>query len=313
MSCSTSKSDEEIVPLPTSRGERQRLPEWIRRESRMSEKTRELRSLLRQKKLHTVCEEARCPNISECFSRGTATFMILGDICTRGCRFCSVVTGKPIMPVSDFDSEAQRVKEAVSTLGLRYVVITSVARDDLADGGAEGFAKTIRAIKSELPEVKVEVLIPDLRGNWSALYKIVDEEPFVLNHNIETVPRLYRRVRPGASMQRSLELLREAKERNNAVSTKTGIMLGLGESIEEIKEVMELSSSFGVDIFTAGQYMQPSKNHLPVEAYIEPSVFDALSAYAKERKLFKEVYMGPLVRSSYHAGEVAQRLESAAT
>lgn len=308
MSCSTNQNGSELVEIANI-SIPSRLPEWIRRESRMSSKTRNLRVLLREKKLNTVCEEARCPNISECFSRGTATFMILGDICTRGCRFCSVTTGKPLMSEDEFEKEAQRIVDAIKILNLSYAVITSVARDDLSDGGASGFVKTINYINQELPEVRVEVLIPDLRGNWDALYNIVKAKPFVLNHNIETVPRLYRRVRPGATLNRSLELLKKSKEFNSKLLTKTGVMLGLGETKDEIIEVMELSSKVGVDIFTAGQYMQPSKKHLPVSNYLLPSEFSDLAEYAKSNNLFKEVYMGPLVRSSYHAGEVVDRLE----
>lgn len=308
MSCSTNQNGSALVEI-SNISIPSRLPEWIRRESRMSSKTRNLRVLLREKKLNTVCEEARCPNISECFSRGTATFMILGDICTRGCRFCSVTTGKPLMKEDEFEKEAQRIVDAIKILNLSYAVITSVARDDLSDGGASGFVKTINYINQELPLVRVEVLIPDLRGNWDALHNIVKANPFVLNHNIETVPRLYRRVRPGATLNRSLELLKKSKEFNSKLLTKTGVMLGLGETKEEVIEVMKLSSKVGVDIFTAGQYMQPSKKHLPVNNYLMPSEFSDLAEYAKRNNLFKQVYMGPLVRSSYHAGEVVDRLE----
>lgn len=285
-----------------------RLPAWLKRKSGNSFEAHDIKTLLRKTKLNTVCEEARCPNISECFSNGTATFMILGDICTRGCRFCSIKTGKPLMPESDFKSEAERVVEAISDLKLKYAVITSVARDDLEDGGASGFVETINAIKNSLPKVQIEILIPDLRGNWSALSKIADAGPDVLNHNIETVPRLYRRVRPGATLERSLELLKVTKELNPKIKTKTGIMLGLGETQDEIKEVMHKSSDQNVDIFTAGQYMRPTRDHLPVERYLDPSEFDDLSQYAMDNGLFREIYMGPLVRSSYHAGEVASKL-----
>lgn len=285
-----------------------RLPTWLKREAGASKAAHNLKTILRSHKLNTVCEEARCPNISECFSKGTATFMILGDVCTRGCRFCSVATGKPLMPETDFDLEAERVFEAVKIMDLKYVVITSVARDDLKDGGASGFVKTINKIKENIKGIQVEVLIPDLRGNWDALQKIVEAKPDVLNHNVETVPRLYRKVRPGATLERSLELLKMSKKFSPSIKTKTGLMLGLGETFEEVFEVMKLSSEVETDIFTAGQYMQPTRDHLPVVKYLEPSEFDELARVAKDENFFREVYMGPLVRSSYHAGEVAAKI-----
>ena len=293
-------SDETIVRLPT----------WLKREAGAAIATHPLKSILREHKLNTVCEEARCPNISECFSKGTATFMILGDVCTRGCRFCSVSTGKPVMSESEFDLEAQRILQAVTLMNLKYVVITSVARDDLKDGGASGFVKSILSIKNKFPDIQVEVLIPDLRGNWDALASIIEAGPDVLNHNVETVPRLYRQVRPGATMKRSLELLRKSKEFNPKVKTKTGVMLGLGEERVEVEEVMQNSSEAKVDIFTAGQYMRPTREHLPVIRYLEPREFEEYSQFARDNNLFKEVYMGPLVRSSYHAGEVASKVSA---
>jgi lipoic acid synthetase len=280
-----------------------RIPEWLKRPPGSVHEATELKKLLRKTKLNTVCEEARCPNISECFSRGTATFMILGDICTRGCRFCSVSTGKPLMPETDFESEGVRVAEAAHTLGLSYVVVTSVARDDLDDGGAAGFIATIRAIRKRIPHAKVEILIPDLRGNHDALSSILDAGPDVLNHNLETVPRLYRKVRPGASYQRSLELLQFSKERNPEILTKTGIMLGLGEEESEVRNLVSDCRKYKVDIFTAGQYMRPARNYLPVVRYVSPAEFTELELYAKSLG-FSGVFTGPLVRSSYHAGEV---------
>lgn len=279
-----------------------RLPEWLRKPSAGASSTYELKKLLRKSSLNTVCEEARCPNISECFGRGTATFMILGDVCTRGCRFCSVHTGKPHFPETDFKSEAISVASAAKDLGLKHVVLTSVARDDLADGGASGFVYSIEELRKEIKGVTIEVLIPDLRGNFEALRKIVDAKPDVLNHNLETVPRLYRRVRPGADYLQSLELLAEAKTLRPAISTKTGIMLGLGEKKEEVLELFSDAAKYKIDIFTAGQYMQPTREHLPVEEYISLEDFSWYEEQAKEVG-FSHVFIGPLVRSSYHADE----------
>jgi lipoic acid synthetase len=283
-----------------------RIPEWLRRPPGSSRETSQLKKILRTARLHTVCEEARCPNISECFSRGTATFMILGDVCTRGCRFCSVNTGKPAFSSSEFENEAVRVAEAAKSLGLSYVVITSVARDDLADGGASGFVATIREVRKALPHSSIEILIPDLRGNWEALYSILDEGPDVLNHNLETVPRLYRKVRPGASYARSLELLRISREKYPQIKTKTGIMLGLGEKKSEVHDLFQDSIKNHVDIFTAGQYMRPGRSYLPVEEYITPEDFSQYEQYAKSLG-FQAVFIGPLVRSSYHAGEMQKK------
>jgi lipoyl synthase len=280
-----------------------RIPQWLRRSPGSSKETSQLKKILRTAKLNTVCEEARCPNIAECFSRGTATFMILGDVCTRGCRFCSVNTGKPDFSSSEFENEAVRVAEAAKELGLSYVVITSVARDDLADGGASGFVATIREVRKALPDSSIEILIPDLRGNWQALFSILDEAPDVLNHNLETVPRLYRKVRPGASYARSLELLKLSKEQYPSIKTKTGIMLGLGEEKNEVHDLFHDALRNHVDIFTAGQYMRPGRSYLPVEQYITPEVFLQYEAYAKTLG-FQSVFIGPLVRSSYHAGEM---------
>lgn len=287
------------------------LPQWLRRPPGSHAGAAEVKRLLRGSGLNTVCEEARCPNIAECFSRGTATFMILGSICTRGCRFCAVTTGRPLMPEGSFVDEAERVADAAATMGLKYVVVTSVARDDLSDGGASGFAATVKALRRRLPAAGVELLIPDLRGNWSALETILDAAPDVLNHNLETVPRLYRKVRPGASYFQSLELLRLAKSLRSTVITKTGLMLGLGESEQEVTELIHAARDCGVDIFTAGQYLQPSRHHLPVVKYLELHQFDAIrsAAYAAG---FQEVAVGPLVRSSYHAEELSTNLSHSA-
>ena len=281
-----------------------RLPEWLRRPPGSSPETVEIKRLLRKGGLNTVCEEARCPNISECFSRGTATFMILGDVCTRGCRFCAVQTGRPHFSPDNFAKEADEVARAAEKLNLKHVVVTSVARDDLPDGGASGFAATIRALRLSRPEVTVEVLIPDFRGNNEALAIVAEAGPDVLNHNLETVPRLYRRVRPGSSYERSLTLLRSAKEYRSGMRTKTGIMLGLGEQASEVHALLQDAKEFGVDIFTAGQYLQPTRDHLPVQEYLTPEAFEC---YAQEARSIgiKEVFMGPLVRSSYHADEFA--------
>lgn len=288
--------------MQEERRESQRLPEWLRRPPGSSSETQELKRLLRTSKLNTVCEEARCPNISECFSRGTATFMILGDICTRGCRFCAVQTGKPVFAEASFAEEAEKVAEAAEQLSLAHVVVTSVARDDLPDGGASGFAKTIAALRRRLPQITVEVLIPDFRGREHALEVVLDAQPDILNHNLETVPRLYRKVRPGAGYQRSLDLLKQAKRGKSTMLTKTGIMLGLGETDDEVAQVLEDARQHEIDIFTAGQYLQPTRQHLPVVEYIHPDKFEAYKSLG-ESLGFSAVFMGPLVRSSYHAEE----------
>lgn len=278
----------------------QRLPVWLRRPPGSASSAVAIKRVLRESTLNTVCEEARCPNISECFSRGTATFMILGDVCTRGCRFCAVTTGKPHFSSSAFADEAHKLAQAAKNLNLKHVVVTSVARDDLADGGASGFVATIHALREAISGVKVEVLIPDLRGNWSALTQILDAAPDVLNHNLETVPRLYRRVRPGASYQRSLDLLKLAAQAAQQPVVKTGIMLGLGEEISEVQALMDDCLAVGVQSFTAGQYMRPTREHLAVERYLEPAEFAHFERYANDIG-FKYVAIGPLVRSSYNA------------
>ncbi len=280
-----------------------RLPQHLRRPPQSHGATTELKKLLRGSKLHTVCEEARCPNISECFGRGTATFMILGDVCTRGCRFCSVTTGKPHFDAEHFEQEAEQVADAAEALKLRHVVVTSVARDDLADGGASGFCHTIAALRKRLPNVTVEVLIPDFRGNHLAIEAVVAARPDVLNHNLETVPRLYRRVRPGSTYTRSLELLKYAKEKDPTLLTKTGIMVGLGETIEEIIELMADCRRHDIDSFTAGQYLRPTLDHLPVAEYLSPDRFSEIEQLARTAG-FKHVAVGALVRSSYHADEI---------
>jgi lipoic acid synthetase len=272
-------------------------PTWLKVKVPLGENFSRLKSLMEGKHLHTVCEEARCPNVSECWNAGTATFMILGDICTRSCGFCAVKTGKP--EGLDLD-EPMRVADAVRSMGVRYAVITSVNRDELPDGGAAVFAETIRQVRKVTPSVSIEVLIPDFRGVEWALDIVVDARPEVLNHNIESVPRLYPTVRPQAKYDRSLELLDRAKRKG--MTTKTGIMVGLGESEDEVLGVMQDARKVNCDIFTLGQYLQPTKQHLVVDRYVHPEEFarykDAGMALG-----FRRVESGPLVRSSYHADE----------
>jgi lipoic acid synthetase len=246
--------------------------------------------------LHTVCEEARCPNLGECWSRGTATFMILGDVCTRACGFCAVRTGLPGRPPDP--DEPRRVAEAVARMGLRHAVVTSVNRDDQPDGGAGIFADTIREIRALVPGCAVEVLVPDFKGRWDALRVVLDARPDVLNHNVETVPRLYRQARAGASFPRSLELLKRSKD--EGLLTKSGVMVGLGEERSEVEETIRAIRGSGTDVLTVGQYLRPSPRHLPVARYYTPEDFEALRAFALALG-FAHVESGPLVRSSYHA------------
>ena len=274
-----------------------RKPEWLKVRFPGGERYQRLQQLMREQGLHTVCEEARCPNVGECWNAGTATFMILGDVCTRSCGFCNVKTGRP----GTLDLlEPYRLAKAVAALDLEYVVITSVNRDDLETGGAEIFASCINAIRRHDPEIRVEVLIPDFKGNWDALRTVVEAVPFVLNHNIETVPRLYRRVRPQAVYERSLELIQRVKEMAPDMLTKSGFMVGLGETLDETFRVMRDLRAHGCDIVTVGQYLQPSKNHLPVDRFWHPDEFQAFRDYGRELG-FTHVEAGPLVRSSYHA------------
>ncbi len=274
-----------------------RKPEWLKARVPGGENYSRLRTLIDERKLHTVCEEARCPNMGECWNSGTATFMILGDTCTRSCGFCNVKTGK--MHIVDED-EPRRVGEAVALMNLRHAVVTSVNRDELYDGGAHIFAQTLIEIRNRLPLCKVEVLIPDFLGSEESLTIVLNAQPDVLNHNIETVPRLYRTVRPQAHYHRSLEVLERAKAKGFV--TKTGIMLGLGETADEVIEVMGDLRAVDCDIFTIGQYLQPTKNHLPVERYVHPDEFNMLKIKGMELG-FRHVESGPLVRSSYHAAD----------
>ncbi len=276
-----------------------RLPAWLKVRAPGSEGYLRVKGLLRRAALHTVCEEAACPNIGECFDAGTATFLILGDVCTRACRFCAITSGRP-GPVDA--GEPRRVAETVALLGLRHAVVTSVTRDDLPDGGASIFAATIREIRRLSPPTAVEVLIPDLRGDWQALSFISKAAPDILNHNLETVSRLYRAVRPQALYVRSLDLLRQAKAKRPDVLTKTGIMLGLGEEPDEVRQAMRDLREAGCDILTLGQYLQPSRRHLPVARFYPPDEFAALAEEGWGMG-FRHVESGPLVRSSYRAAQ----------
>ena len=274
-------------------------PAWIRERKLRLADLHAVKSLMRSHGLRTVCEEARCPNRGECFARGTATFLLLGDVCTRACGFCDIANGKPL-PVDG--REPLRVRAAVEQMGLAFVVLTSVDRDDLPDGGAAHFAATIRAVRSLAPPPGIEVLTPDFRGNLEALAVVVDAAPDVFNHNVETVPRLYTRVRRGARLDRSLGLLREAKRLSPALTTKSGFMLGLGEREPEVLSLLERLREATVDIVTIGQYLQPSRENLPVVEYLPPAVFDRYREVG-EALGFRHVFSGPFVRSSYRAEE----------
>ena len=280
-----------LVPAP--------IPAWIRVKVREGESFKELKSLVAQRRLHTVCEESRCPNIFDCWSRRTATFMILGDVCTRACRFCAVTSGRP----TELDlGEPLRVAESVAQLGLRHAVITSVDRDDLADGGAGIFARTILAIRRRSPGTTVEVLTPDFQGDLAAVRTVVEAGPDILNHNTETVPRLYARIRPKAVYANSLALLRHVKHLAPSMVTKSGLMVGLGETEDELLDVFQNMRRHDIDVLTVGQYLRPSKKHAEVVRYYRPEEFVRL----KEQALamgFGHVEAGPLVRSSYHADE----------
>jgi lipoic acid synthetase len=276
-----------------------RLPEWLRKPQRNVEADHDLKKMLRTRGLHTVCEEARCPNRNDCFARGAATFMILGDICSRSCGFCSVKTGRGL-PLELLSDEPEQVAEAAADLKLRYVVITSVNRDELNDGGAKHFARTIEAVRRRLPGSKIEVLTPDFKGDHHALRVVLDAGPDTFNHNIETAPRLYRRVRPQADYRQSLDLLLAARRYSPGVLTKSGFMVGLGETRGEVRKLLEDLSESEVDVATIGQYLQPTRAHLPVEEYVHPDVFAEYKEYG-EQLGFRAVFSGPLVRSSFMA------------
>jgi lipoyl synthase len=285
-------------PLPL------RLPVWARKGDPLSPAARPVRTLLREQKLVTVCEEARCPNLSECFSRGTATFMLLGDRCTRRCDYCAVATARPEPPDP---LEPQRIAAAAAEMGLRYVVLTAVARDDLRDGGAAHFAATVRAVRERRPEARVEVLTPDFKGDPEALDAVLAAEPDVFNHNIETVPRLFPRVRPQGAYALSLDVLAAVKRRRPAQATKSGLMVGLGETDEEIDAVLGDLKARAVDIVTLGQYLRPTRQHAPVARYVTP---DGLLRLAEKARAmgFAAVYSGVFVRSSYNAEELGHSL-----
>ena len=284
------------IPVTTPEPPQARRPDWLRARIPGGENYSRLFNIMRERKLHTVCEEARCPNMGECWNAGTATFMILGDICTRSCGFCAVKTGRPLEGL-DWD-EPRRVAEAVEQMEIRHAVITSVNRDERKDGGAPIFAETIREIRKRVPQCRIEVLIPDFKGSEEALDIVLKARPDVLNHNIETVPRLYKTVRPQANYQQSLEVLERSKKKG--FLTKTGMMLGIGEQTEEVLQCMRDIRTAHCDILTLGQYLQPTKEHLPIARYVHPSEFSMLKEAGMSLG-FKHVESGPLVRSSYHA------------
>lgn len=286
-----------IVPQPAPRK-----PEWIRMKVPDSARFREIKQILRDNNLHTVCEEASCPNIGECFSGGTATFMILGDVCTRRCPFCDVAHGKPLPPDVE---EPEKLARTIAAMRLKYVVITSVDRDDLRDGGAKHFVDCIRASREHSPSLKIEVLVPDFRGRLDTALEVLSEAPpDVMNHNLETVPRLYKQARPGADYMHSLKLLADFKARFPEIPTKSGLMLGLGETDEEILEVMRDLRAHNVDMLTLGQYLQPSAHHLPVLRFVTPDRFKWFEEQALAMG-FTQAACGPMVRSSYHADQQA--------
>lgn len=286
-----------------------RKPEWLKKKLPNKKSLDSMQEMVRHLRLHTVCEEANCPNVGECFGNKTATFMILGETCTRGCRFCAVGKGAVLPPDPE---EPRHLAEAVKELGLKHAVITSVTRDDLPDGGAAHFAAAIREVRRLNPHTTIEVLIPDFQGDEEALQVVLDAKPEILNHNIETVPSLYAKVRPGASFDRSVELLRRVKAYDPAILSKTGIMVGLGETPAEMTTVMERLVTVGCDIFTIGQYLQPSKEHLPVEAYVTPEQFEA---YKEEGLALGLAFVesGPFIRSSYNAARALDAVQQKAS
>jgi len=296
----TSRIPIKVVPQP-----KLKMPGWIRAKSPSHPDVIRLKEILREQKLHTVCEEASCPNLGECFAHGTATFMILGDLCTRRCPFCDVGHGKPLPPDPD---EPRHLAETIAAMKLNYVVITSVDRDDLRDGGAGHFAECIHAVREKSPDTKIEILTPDFRGRLEAALDELDAAPpDVMNHNLETVPRLYKAARPGADYAHSLKLLKDFKIRHPRVPTKSGLMVGLGETDEEILDVMRDLRAHDVDMLTIGQYLQPSGAHLPVLRYVTPEQFRMFELAALEMG-FRQAACGPMVRSSYHADLQAQAL-----
>ena len=282
-----------------------RKPRWIRVKSPTNPEVARLKKVLRERRLHTVCEEASCPNLGECFGHGIATFLIMGDICTRRCPFCDVAHGRP-NPLDD--EEPQNLAKTIQAMGLRYVVITSVDRDDLRDGGAGHFVRCIEETRLHNPEIHIEILVPDFRGRMELALKIMHQAPpDVFNHNLETIPRLYKKARPGADYRWSLELLRQFKARHQTVPTKSGLMLGLGERIDEVERVMIDLRAHDCEMLTLGQYLQPSVYHLPVERFVTPEEFDQLAVLGRKMG-FSHIASGPLVRSSYHAEQQAADL-----
>ena len=279
-------------------------PDWLKQRLSITEHLGNVRTAIRDLNLHTVCSEALCPNRNRCFNDGQATFLLMGDICTRNCRFCAVKHG---VPESLDDSEPERVAQAAVDMKLNYVVVTSVTRDDIADGGASQFAQTIREIHRILPDVGIEVLIPDFCGQAGAIQNVLDEKPDVLNHNVETIPRLYGDIRPEADFKRSVGILKFAKEYSNSL-TKSGFMVGLGETKEEVFELMNDLKSADIDIITIGQYLQPSQNHYPIERFVTPEEFDEYVHFGERELGISKVLAGPLVRSSYKAYEVWKAL-----
>ncbi|MBY6187101.1 lipoyl synthase [Marinobacter hydrocarbonoclasticus] len=296
-----------VKVMPTEREEMLRKPDWLKiKLPASSERIDQVKQAMRDHGLHSVCEEASCPNLAECFNHGTATFMILGAICTRRCPFCDVAHGRPLKPDPE---EPVKLGRTIRDMKLKYVVITSVDRDDLRDGGAQHFADCIREIRKRNPGIKIEILVPDFRGRIDRALEILkDNPPDVFNHNLETAPRMYRAARPGASYQWSLDLLKKFKEMHPDVPTKSGLMMGLGETNEEIVEVLKDLRAHNVEMLTLGQYLQPSRHHLPVKRYVTPAEFDEMKAIADEIG-FTHAACGPLVRSSYHADLQAQGKE----
>jgi len=298
----TPAANPSVVPVVDSiapPAPRARRPEWLRAKMPAGENYEDVRTLMREQRLHTVCEEARCPNIGECWNHRTATFLLLGEVCTRGCRYCAIAKGKP-GPIDEHEPE--RIAAAVEHLKLRHAVLTAVNRDDQPDGGAHIFAASIHKIRERLPDCRIEVLIPDFEGNWDALAMVMDARPDVLNHNIETVPRIFRRFRPKAGYRQSLELLARARQLGGDVVTKSGLMVGASETNDEVLAVMDDLRAADVDVMTIGQYLAPSTSHWPIDRYVTPAEF-AMFKQEGLRRGFKHVESGPLVRSSYHAHE----------
>ncbi|WP_417542155.1 lipoyl synthase [Methylophaga thalassica] len=291
------------IPIKIEPSEPKRKPEWIRAKSHGDPKVKHIKVMLREHKLHTVCEEAACPNLGECFSHGTATFLIMGNICTRRCPFCDVAHGRPD-PLDE--NEPAHLAKTIAAMQLKHVVVTSVDRDDLRDGGAAHFVRCIDEIRQQSPQTNIEVLVPDFRGRMDVALDILKQSPpDIFNHNLESIPRLYKAVRPGSDYQWSLDLIKRFQEMHPDVPTKSGLMLGLGETIDEVKQVMQDLRDHGCRMLTLGQYLQPSRHHLAVERFITPAEFDELAVTGKQMG-FEHVASGPMVRSSYHADLQAQ-------